>query len=93
MPHEFGAYQLWLLKVYTISVIASQSRQRIPLPYEDNEPSRSLGRLFLLSIPDLIRDPEGRSYSSFRGSETAPKQSGIIVQQPGLINKVTLEKN
>jgi hypothetical protein len=43
-------------------VIARQSRQRGPLPYEDNEPSRSLGRLLLLSIPDLIRDPGGREF-------------------------------
>jgi hypothetical protein len=39
-----------------------------PLPYEDNEPSRSQGRLFLLSIPDLIRDPEGREFIQRPGS-------------------------
>jgi hypothetical protein len=38
----------------------SQSRLLGPLPCEDNELSRSPGRPFLLSIPDLIRDPEGR---------------------------------
>jgi hypothetical protein len=41
------------------------------LPYEDNEPSRNPGRLFLLSIPDLIRDPEGRLHSSFAGLDTS----------------------
>jgi hypothetical protein len=46
--------------------IQSQSRPWERLPYEDNEPSRNPGRLFLFSIPDLIRDPEGRRYSSFR---------------------------
>jgi hypothetical protein len=36
--------------------------------YEDDEPSRSPGRLFLLSIPDLIRDPEGREFIQMIGS-------------------------
>jgi hypothetical protein len=39
--------------------IQIQSSQRQRLSYEDNELSRNPGRFFLLSIPDLILDPEG----------------------------------
>jgi hypothetical protein len=49
-----------VVKVFSNFVIASRSSQWEPPPYEDHEPSKSQGRLFLLSIPDLIRDPEGR---------------------------------
>jgi hypothetical protein len=55
-----------LLKRYTHLVIASQNRQRGPLPCEDNEPAISPGRLSLFSIPDLIRDPERRRNGSFQ---------------------------
>ena len=47
-------------------IYASQSRQRGRLPYEDNEPAKSRRRFLLFSIPDLIRDPEGRRHSSFK---------------------------
>jgi hypothetical protein len=56
----------WLLKRYLHLVIASQNRQRGPLLYEDIEPAKCLGRLFPLSIPDLIRDPVWRHHSSFK---------------------------
>jgi hypothetical protein len=36
------------------------------------------GRFFLLSIPDLIRDPEGR-YGSFRASDASANQSKGVV--------------
>jgi hypothetical protein len=48
------------------SLLHAKAGSGRPLPYEDNEPSRSPGRLFLLSIPDLIRDPEGKRHSLFK---------------------------
>jgi hypothetical protein len=48
--------------IHLVEVHSEPSGQRGPLPYEDNEPSRSPGRLFLLSIPDMIRDPEGKRH-------------------------------
>jgi hypothetical protein len=50
------------------------------LPYKDNELSRSPGRLFLLSIPDLIRDPEGREFIQRLGKLC---ESKINAKQPG----------
>jgi hypothetical protein len=48
------------------------------------------GRLLLLCIPDLIRDPEGRRYGSFK---KRVKQSEISAGQPGLISKKGYKKS
>jgi hypothetical protein len=52
------------------------------LPCEDNEPSRSPGRISLLSIPDLIRDPEGGAMVHSE-HPSHPKQSKITAKKIG----------